>query len=92
MWLDDVVSFIKERYPDVGEPEFSYASGFALIILPNCGWEEWDRIVKEVKRWMEGRGWGEYSKRVWIVCREGLRRVLVEQDKMLAHGNTWMRK
>ena len=78
--LAAVLSFIELLYGSYGGPRLSYLVNeemeepfVAVIIIPGCDWEAWDRIAKDVKAEMRRAGLGDLASRVAIVCLEGLR-------------------
>jgi len=70
---------IEERYKAYGEPSLGYIIDhetgkpqLTAIILPNCNWESWGKIAKEVKNEIKKAGLKNLASKVAIICLEGL--------------------
>lgn len=63
------------RYPitSIDVMQIEDDGGFITIILRGCGWEEWDRLAKSVKKRLVEDGFETVARRVLIVCRDALR-------------------
>ncbi|MHA1593423.1 MAG: hypothetical protein ACTSXX_01645 [Candidatus Baldrarchaeia archaeon] len=78
--LAALLIWISERYHAYGRPlldvmvdvetgEFQ----FLEVVLPECDWESWKRIAREVKEEMKKAGLVDMASRVAIVCPRALR-------------------
>ncbi|BAA29480.1 hypothetical protein [Pyrococcus horikoshii] len=78
--LSLLLEVLSNKYPHLGSPTLDIVEDpetqeplFVEIIFPNGTWEEWGRIVREVKSEMEKAGFKELVSKVAIICLQGLR-------------------
>lgn len=78
LWISDEEGFIIYGKPivDVVVDEETDEFQFISIILPNCGADMWDIIVREVKDEMRRAGLDDMVSRVAIICLQGLQELL----------------
>lgn len=78
--LAAVLDFVEIIYASYGRPQLAClvdeeeGEPFAAVILiPGCDWEAWDRVARRVKAEMRKAGLGDLASKVAIICLEGLR-------------------
>jgi len=45
---------------------------FICIYIENCGWEEWKKVSKNIKKQLIDEGFDEIAERVALICMEAL--------------------
>jgi len=78
--LSGLLKMLVKKYPWLGHPVLSVAHDpdtsepvFIEITFPRGSWEEWRRVVKEVKKEMRKAGLDNLAAKVAITCLQGLR-------------------
>jgi len=78
--LSELLKMLTKKYPELGYPVLDVAHNpdtlepvFIEITFPHGSWEEWRRVVKEVKKEMRKAGLENLVARVAITCLQGLR-------------------
>ena len=78
-YLCAVVVWMSNKYNSFGKPLIDVTFDpetndfqFISIILPECDWNSWRRIARDVKTEMEKAQISHFASKVAIVCPEGL--------------------
>ncbi|MFA4720620.1 hypothetical protein [Pyrococcus kukulkanii] len=78
--LSLLIKMLLQRYPKLGIPSLNVVRDpdtgepiFIEIVFPHGSWEEWRKIVKEIKRELRSSGMESLAARVAITCLQGLK-------------------